>query len=794
MTTSLAAVQRAAGRTISIAALCALVACGGGGSASTPPPPTSEGTPSGATVEIAGETVGLQGNVTVSEAAAGRLTVTSDGPFRLPNPVGSGAAFSVSIERQPQGQQCTVMGGKGLAGQASAPLRIECGARLWTIGVTVSGLAGGGTVVLGKDDGQGLRINANGRFAFPNLVADGTSYAVSLAEQPSNQTCSLSNTQGIALAEVTIGVVCKGGTSAPPPVSSIPVPSSAPSGLTVSYAAKEYVFGWNAVDAADYYEMEEDPDGAGPQPAAPVGGHIAATSYRHRIAQLLPGRLNATYRFRACNAGGCGDFGPALAPDVSRAIGYFKASNTQAGDEFGYSLALSADGATLAVGAWHEDGGTTGINGDPTDNTALDSGTVYVFSRGAAGWTQQAYVKASNTDAGDAFGWVISLSASGDLMAVGAPREDSSSRGIDGNQSNNLAADSGAVYLFRRTGTAWAQEAYLKAGNSGAGDQFGVSLALSADGATLAVGAWQEDGDATGINGTDSDAAADSGAAYVFVSGAAGWSQLAYIKASNTGAGDAFGSSVALSADGRTLAVGAYGEDSSAVGINGDPANNAATDSGAVYVFARSGASWAQQAYVKPGNPGAGDQFGLATAMSADGNTLAVGAAREDSASTGINGDPNNDAATDAGAVYVFTRTGTNWAQQAYIKASNAEAQDSFGRAVALSADGNTLAVSAPREDGAGRGVGADAASNASADSGAAYLFERSGTTWTQRAYLKAPNAGAGDQLGGVVFSLGLSGDGTTLAIGARLEDGSATGIGGADNNATTDAGAVYLY
>ena len=102
------------------------------------------------------------------------------------------------------------------------------------------------------------------------------------------------------------------------------------------------------------------------------------------------------------------------------------------------------------------------------------------------------------------------------------------------------------------------------------------------------------------------------------------------------------------------LAVGARREGSAATGINGDQASNAVSDSGAVYVFTRSGSTWSQQAYVKASNTDASDWFGFAVALSADGNTLAVGAYREDSAATGINGDQASNAASNSGAVYVY--------------------------------------------------------------------------------------------------------------------------------------------
>src|SRR5262249_30824249 len=153
----------------------------------------------------------------------------------------------------------------------------------------------------------------------------------------------------------------------------------------------------------------------------------------------------------------------------------------------------------------------------------------------------------------------------------------------------------------------------------------------------------------------------------------------AYVKASNTGSNDEFGYLVTLSADGNTLAVGADGEASSATGINGNQSDNSWSDAGAVYVFVRSAGVWTQQAYVKASNTAAIDYFGSALALSGDGNTLAAGAYAEDSSATGINGNQADNSLSSAGAVYVFVRSGTTWTQQAYVKASNPDAQDGFG-------------------------------------------------------------------------------------------------------------------
>ena len=145
-------------------------------------------------------------------------------------------------------------------------------------------------------------------------------------------------------------------------------------------------------------------------------------------------------------------------------------------------------------------------------------------------------------------------------------------------------------------------------------------------------------------------------------------------------------------------------------GINGNQADNSTFDAGAVYVFTRTGDGWTQQAYIKPSNPQTGAEFGHYVALSADGNTLAVSAYWEASNATGINGNQKDESIPQAGAVYVFTRQGAAWRQQAYVKASNtgeAGTADSFGEgdqfgfSLALSGDGNTIAVGALTEDSA---------------------------------------------------------------------------------------------
>jgi hypothetical protein len=496
-------------------------------------------------------------------------------------------------------------------------------------------------------------------------------------------------------------------------------------------------------------------------------------------------------------------------------IAYLKASNPEADDHFGcggqldghagWGVAISSDGNTVAIGAPHESSGARGINGNQNDNAVYASGAVYVFVRSGAGWVQQAYVKPSNPQMGAEFGHAVALSADGNALAVSAFGEASKSTGVNGNGDDHSIPQAGAAYVFTRSGTRWTQQAYIKASNTGHaaatadsfgdGDQFGASLALSDDGRTLAVGAITEDSASPGVNGKQDDNSAQSaGAVYVFALTGNAWAQQAYIKASNPDPGDMFGYSVSLSADGNTLAAGSFDEGGSSRGINGPPDNNR-RGSGAVYVFTRAGAAWTQQAYIHADNAEAGDSFGVNVVLSDDGNTLLASALDEDCKATGVNqpgcdNDRMDDIST--GAAYVFVRSGTTWTQQAFLKASNTGPNDWFASRAALSGDGNTAALGASLEDSSGKGINGKQDDEGAGESGAVYVFTRTGTTWRQQYYVKSSNAEAYDEFGG---SVALSRDGRLMVASAHAEDGGSKGTGGnLTDNSVSESGAVYIF
>lgn len=422
---------------------------------------------------------------------------------------------------------------------------------------------------------------------------------------------------------------------------------------------------------------------------------------------------------------------------------YLKAANAEVSDLFGSAVALSRDGSTLAVGAELKAQDASGWLAWWADGGANRAGAVYVFVRTPRGWVQQAQLAAARPVQGSGFGFSLSLSDDGSTLAVGAPFES-----IDAQ-----ADEQGAVHVFDRVGSRWSAPLRLAAAQGA--DRFGVSVVLSGRGDVLAVG----------TPGQDGEAVRDQGAVHVFGRATGAWTQRADLRASDPRAEDGLGTSVALSIDGRTLAVGAQ-----------------SPGRGAVHVFQQGAAGWREQDVLVFGNgASAHERFGARLALSTDGSILAVGAA-------GAVGDGARQAG--AGAVYVFVRDADRWQQHARLAASNAEAGDAFGGQLALSADGQVLAVAALHEAGSATGLDGPQSDNRAPQAGAVYLFARDAAAWHQQRYVKATNTGAGDVFG---TALALSGDGRMLAVGAQLEDGDPAGARSRDRF-LQNSGAVYLY
>jgi hypothetical protein len=421
---------------------------------------------------------------------------------------------------------------------------------------------------------------------------------------------------------------------------------------------------------------------------------------------------------------------------------YLKASNPQMGANLGMNVSLDADGTTLAASAYFESSSSTGID-SVQDDKIPQSGAVYVFTRNGETWSQQAYVKASNTGRpadpndpndwgdGDQFGHSVALSGDGNTLAVGAPSEDSRASSINNTafEKDDSANSAGAVYVFVRNAGKWSQQAYIKGSNTDAGDLFGYVVGLSTDGNTLITCAYDEDGSGRSPNAIPDNRRGGTGAGYVFVRTDGAWRQQAYLKGSRAQNNDSI-ISIAISADGNTVAAGSAeesclipGVDPLACDIDTFPPHIGASSAGAVYVWVRNGNNWIEQAFIKSSNPDIEDVFGYRVGLSGDGSTLLVGAPNEDSKAQGINGNQMDNSALEAGAAYLFTRSGTKWAQQAYIKGSNTRAFDLFGSSVAISGDGRTMVAGAPIESSGTKGVNANQSNTSAQGAGAAYVF-----------------------------------------------------------------------
>ncbi|MET0647059.1 MAG: hypothetical protein ABW208_10590, partial [Pyrinomonadaceae bacterium] len=313
---------------------------------------------------------------------------------------------------------------------------------------------------------------------------------------------------------------------------------------------------------------------------------------------------------------------------------------------------------------------------------------------------QQSKLTASDGAAQDFFG--VSVAVDGDTAVVGAHDDDSPS------------TDAGSAYVFVRTGSTWAQQKKLVASDAAANDHFGRSVAISGD--TIVVGAEADD-----------SPNADAGSAYVFVRAGSVWTEQQKLVAPDQAPSDNFGISVVIGGD--TIIVGAH--------LSNSPVSN----TGAAYVFVRTGSTWAGQQKLVASDAAAEDRFGISVAMSGD--TAVVGADGDDGS---------------AGAAYVFVRTGSNWTEQQKLVASDRAVNDRFGEAAAIS--GDTVIV------------GAVFSHVPAGQDGAAYVFVRSGTTWTQQQKLSNPEPSS-DDLDPDFFgdSVAISGDTVVVGATADVED-----------------------
>ena len=338
------------------------------------------------------------------------------------------------------------------------------------------------------------------------------------------------------------------------------------------------------------------------------------------------------------------------------------ASDGAARNWFGQSVSLAGD--TALIGAdnkayvftrtgttWTQQaklpvGGPVSLSGDTALIGADGGDSAYVFTRTGTTWTQQQKLTASDGATGDYFGCSVSLS--GNTALIGAY------------QRYGPTGRPGYAYVFTRTGTTWTQQQKLTASDST--NDFGVSVSLLGD---------------TALIGTSKESA------YVFTRTGTTWTQQQKLLAADGEEGDGFGDSVSLSGD--TALIGAS-----------DDNDNGGDGSGSTYVFTRTGTTWTQQAKLLASDGAEMDYFGNSVSLSGD--TALIGAEDDDDIAAGM-----------AGSAYVFTRTGTTWAQKLKIHAVDGEASNEFGCSVSLS--GDTALIGAEDDDDNGE------------FSGSAYVF-----------------------------------------------------------------------
>ena len=514
-----------------------------------------------------------------------------------------------------------------------------------------------------------------------------------------------------------------------------PVRPAAPQ-VTVGADIKQLIFDWSPVPLATKYQVLVNADGHSGY--VPLGAPLPATqtSATIGIAVHLQRWANALYIVSACNVAGCHDSAPIFPRDqMLDAIGYFKASNSDPGDQFGYALALSNDGGTLAVTSQNEASIATGINGNQSDNSSPNSGAVFVYRRISRHWRQEAYIKGATLATW--FGWsfapypqTLSLNSDGSLLVIAEPLHDT-----------NGVGTSGEVGIYRRASNgSWSRSAALHAPDITPAGYFGQSVDVSLDGLTLRVTALQPRNGGVGV-----------GTTYLYKRTGNAWALT------NTFApyyGGDHCEYVRMSSDGNTLV------------------SNCAKPDGTfrVVTLKHSGTNWVHAPDIS-----LPDQSTQPLAMNSAGTLLAL---------------------VDNSAVGVYRWSGTAWIRESLIPAPNLTTDIfvGFGQAMAFDKAGNTLAIGDYNSPAAGAGV-MTAATQSNAHDGAVFVYGHTSSVskpWVLRSVVKAPNPANQDVFG---IALALCGTGRTLAVGAYRESSAARGIDGNRTNAgAPQSGAVYLY
>ena len=421
---------------------------------------------------------------------------------------------------------------------------------------------------------------------------------------------------------------------------------------------------------------------------------------------------------------------------------FVKPSDGRAEERFGFHVA--SRGRWTVVGAPY---------------SQQEKGAAYLFGRDEASgtWSQQAILRSSQTAQGDLLG--ISSAVGTNMVAVGAPLADdygmnagavylfapdasgqwvqtgklkafpSEFQGQFGNDldfdENRLIVGAfltqngrGIAHLFGQDGQGnWNQEATLEAPVREKGDEFGRRVLLRGD--TAIVSAHREDGPRTGSPPSSGNTFTDSGAVYVFVLQQNRWVLQARLHAPKLAKAQFFGSSIDF--EGDTLVVGASGEGSTSQGVEAEQNVQGAPFSGAVYVFKRTGGTWALEAFLKSSNSEAGDSLGYSVDL--HGDHVLVGALGEGSQRAYPTTEAQDNGAPESGAAYLFERDAAGkWRERAYLKSLSPSSGSRFGQHVALG-DDLTLLIGSPFDPSGARGIGGDFKDQSAKESGALWIY-----------------------------------------------------------------------
>jgi uncharacterized membrane protein len=362
----------------------------------------------------------------------------------------------------------------------------------------------------------------------------------------------------------------------------------------------------------------------------------------------------------------------------------FVAPDGLTGDYFGYCTAISPDGNYIVAGAYHD------------DDTRADGGSVYYYHYNGSTWMMNKFV-APDGVMGEGFGYSTAISSDGNTIIAGAPWD----IGI------------GTLYRFHWNGSSWKTNKFITKDGDFC-DNVGFSVAVSSNGNTVLAGVYGDDG--------------YSGSFYRFHWNDSTWETNKFIAYDHGGA-DYFGFSLAMSPDGNTIVVGAFGDDD--MGAN----------SGSLYRFHWNGSMWETNKFIAYDGADV-DNFGISVAVSADGNTLVAGTYGDD------------DKGLNSGSIYRFHYNGSGWETNKFL-AQDGAAGDNFGYSVAVSANGDTIIAGANCDDDNG------------IDSGSIYCFYWNGTEWEMNKFL-AQDGAAGDNFG---ISVAISADGKSIIAGSNLDD-----------------------